>query len=330
MTYAAGVLVLHTLGILLLLSSLPSHPTLLGLGFLAYSFGLRHAFDADHIAAIDNTVRKFKEDRTDSMGVGFFFSLGHSTVVCVMAVITAIAIHWAQQSLPVLQAIGGIVGTIASVTFLVIIGLVNLAVLINLSRTFAQMRHGVLDTRQLEMSLQARGLIFRFVSPLIRVVRRSWHMYPIGVLFGLGFDTASEIALLAMSGGTARNAVPFAGMMALPVLFAAAMSLMDTADGLFMSNAYGWALATPIRKVYYNLTVTSLSVVAALFVALIEVVQVVTPVFGTTQSRWSSLLHVPFSMMGIGLVSLFVVAWVVSYCTWKFSKIEQRWSASVD
>jgi nickel/cobalt transporter (NiCoT) family protein len=326
--YGISIVVLHILGIYCLVVSAPHDSTLVGLGFLAYTFGLRHAFDADHIAAIDNTVRKLRQENKNSIGVGFFFSLGHSTVVFVMAVVTAFAAQWAQKSIPVLQSIGGIIGTIVSAVFLLIIGIVNLVVLLNLYQAFKRMRHDSWNEQQLEKLLDSRGFIFRFISPLFKVVNKSWHVYPIGFLFGLGFDTASEVALLAISAGAARNAIPATGIMALPILFASGMSLMDTADGVFMTTAYNWAFATPMRKVYYNLTVTGLSVIAALFIAFIEAIQVISPALGRTRGFWSGLENVDFGTLGIALVCLLIAAWVVSYGIWKFLRLGQRWPSN--
>ena len=243
--YSVGVVALHVFGIALLVSAILHHPTLLGLGFLAYTFGLRHAFDADHIAAIDNTVRKLRQEDKDPVGVGFFFSLGHSTIVIIMAVVTAFAVQWAQRSIPELQNIGGIVGTLVSAVFLFAIGFINLFVLMNLYQVFKKMRTDSLNEDQFEELLNSRGFLARMIGPVFKFVNKSWHIYPIGVLFGFSFDTASEVALLAISAGAAKNAIPFTGILALPILFSAGMSLMDTADGVFMTTAYNWAFATP-------------------------------------------------------------------------------------
>jgi nickel/cobalt transporter (NiCoT) family protein len=326
--YGLAIVILHVLGICLLVSSVSRHPTLLGLGFLAYTFGLRHAFDADHIAAIDNTVRKLRQENKASDGVGFYFSLGHSTVVFIMAVITALAVQWAQRTMPVFENVGGIIGTVVSATFLLIIGIVNLVVLISLYQVFKNMRHNSFHEQQFEDLLHSRGFIFRFIAPLFKIVKKAWHLYPIGFLFGLGFDTASEVALLAISAGATQNAAPFTGITALPILFAAGMSLMDTADGVFMTTAYNWAFATPIRKVYYNLTVTGLSVFAALFIGLIEAVQVLAPAIGLKQGFWFWLAHLNLGVLGVVLVCLFIFAWLVSYGVWKRFRVEQQWSSS--
>ncbi|MFB5189318.1 HoxN/HupN/NixA family nickel/cobalt transporter [Alicyclobacillus fastidiosus] len=326
--YGGCVVALHALGVGLLVGALPGHPALLGLGFLAYTFGLRHAFDADHIAAIDNTVRKLRQEDKNTVGVGFFFSLGHSTIVILMALITAFAAQWAQRSIPELQRLGGIVGTLVSALFLLAIGCINLFVLINLCRVFKSMRNRSFNEDQFEQLLQSRGLISRWIGPLFKLVTRSGHIYPIGVLFGFSFDTASEVALLAISAGAAKNAMPFTGILALPILFSAGMCLMDTADGVFMTTAYDWAFSTPIRKVYYNLTVTGVSVVAALLIGLIEAIQVLTPELGLNSGWWHWIQNLDFGNMGYVLVALFLVAWGLSYGVWKFYRIEQRWSSS--
>ncbi len=324
MGYGINVVVLHIVGIACLLLSKTTHPTLLGLGFLAYVLGLRHAFDADHIAAIDNTVRKLVQQQQDPMGVGFFFSLGHSSVVFLMAVTTAFATHWATQSIPQLKSIGGIVGTAVSGGFLILIGILNLIVLIDIYRVFKQMRANTCDHDQLERLLHSRGFMARFLNPLFRFISRSWHVYPIGFLFGFGFDTASEVALLAMSAGVAKTHVGIAGIVALPILFAAGMSLLDTADGIFMTTAYNWAFSTSVRKVYYNLTVTSLSVVAALFIGVTELAQVITPELGLKTGFWRWLQHLNFGSLGYVLVALFVFTWLTSYGIWKFCRVEER------
>ena len=326
--FGLSIVVLHVIGICLLVPAIPHHPTLLGLGVLAYTFGLRHAFDADHIAAIDNTVRKLRQEDKNPVGVGFFFSLGHSTIVIIMAVVTAFAVHWAQKSIPQLQNIGGILGTIISAIFLFLIGIINLFVLMNIFKVFKEMRTTSLNEEQFEEVLVSRGFISRFIGPLFKLVNKSWHIYPIGVLFGFSFDTASEVALLAISAGAAKNSIPFMGVLALPLLFSAGMSLMDTADGVFMTTAYNWAFATPIRKVYYNLTVTGLSVAAALVIGMIEVLQVLAPEMGLNQGFWAWVQNLDFGTIGCVLVGMFVVTWAVSYTIWKFYRIEQRWSST--
>jgi high-affinity nickel-transport protein len=291
-------------------------PALAGLGVLAYTFGLRHAFDADHIAAIDNTTRAFLQRGKRSVGVGFFFSLGHSSVVFALCTGLAVAATTVKAKLPGFQAVGGYVGTGVSGVFLLAIGALNLVVLIDIARMFFDLRRGELDEHRLEERLHDRGLMSRGLLPRLGGrISESRHMYPLGILFGLGFDTASEVGLLALSTGAATHHVPFLAIVSLPLLFAAGMSLMDTADGAFMAHAYGWAFATPVRKVYYNLTVTSLSVAVALGVGGIELLQVIA------RSTW-----LDFSTLGYGIVGLFVLTWAVSGVVWKTQRIEARFS----
>ncbi|MBB6729872.1 HoxN/HupN/NixA family nickel/cobalt transporter [Cohnella zeiphila] len=324
--YGAAVLALHLAGIGLLLLSLKESPALLGLGILAYTLGLRHAFDADHIAAIDNTVRKLLQQNKNPTGVGFYFSLGHSTVVCCMAVAVALAARWAGARLPQFRDIGGVIGASVSGFFLVLMGALNLAILLQIYQVFRKMRSGSYRNDQLERMLESRGLLARLLNPLFRLVGQSWHVYPIGLLFGLGFDTASEVALMALSAGTGGNELPVSGILALPLLFASGMSLMDTADGVFMTTAYRWAFRTPLRKAYYNMTVTGLSVVAALFIGSIELAQVLTSKLGMdgSFSQWVQALNL--ADVGYMTVALFAVSWAVSYGIWKLMKIEERWS----
>ncbi len=323
--YGGVVFGLHLFGLLALLQAARAHPVLWGMGFLAYTLGLRHAFDADHIAAIDNTVRKLVRQGESPLGVGFYFSLGHSTVVFLMAVAIVLIARWIQQALPHLQTIGGLIGTTVSGAFLLVIGLINLFIWIDIYLIFREMRRGDYDTQALEQLLLSRGIVTRVAGPLFRVINRSWHVYPLGLLFGLGFDTASEVALLALSAGAAASALPVAGILALPLLFAAGMSLMDTADGVFMTTAYRWAFATPLRKVYYNLTVTGLSVVAALLIGLIELTQVLTQALGLTAGLWGWLQALDFGWIGYLLVTLFVLTWSLSYGAWRLLRIEERW-----
>lgn len=327
MGYGVSIVILHIIGIVCLVSSAADHPTLLGLGFLAYTLGLRHAFDVDHIAAIDNTVRKLVQQEKNPMGVGFYFSLGHSTVVLLMAIATAFAAEWAESSIPQLKDIGGIVGTSVSGIFLILIGVLNLIVLLDIYKVFKQMRQKGYDEQRMEELLQSRGFMVRFLSPLFKFVNQSWHVYPIGFLFGLGFDTASEVALLAISAGAAKSGISFAGIIALPLLFAAGMSLLDTADGIFMTTAYNWAFSTPLRKVYYNLTITGLSVVAALFIGVIELAQVITSELGLTNGFWQWLQDLDFGILGYMLVALFVLTWLLSYGVWRFGRVEERMSS---
>jgi nickel/cobalt transporter (NiCoT) family protein len=321
--YGGAVFGLHLLGLLALLHAARAHPVLVGMGVLAYTLGLRHAFDADHIAAIDNTVRKLIRQGEAPFGVGFYFSLGHSTVVLAMAVLTAVIARWGQQSLPHLQAAGGLIGSTVSGVFLLAVGLINLFSCLDTYLIFLEMRRGPYDAHALEQRLSC-GFVVRIASPLFKLINHSWQVYPLGLVFGLGFDTASEVALLALSAGVAVGAVPAAGVVALPVLFAAGMSLMDTADGVFMTTAYRWAFAAPLRKVYYNLTVTGLSVVAALSIGLIELIQVLTQALGLTSGLWGWLRALDFAGIGYVMVTVFVLTWSLSYGAWRWLRLEER------
>jgi len=294
------------------------------MGFLAYTLGLRHAFDADHIAAIDNAVRRLARHDRSPLGVGFYFSLGHSTIVFLMVLATALVARWAQHALPHLRSVAAVIGTTVSGGFLVLIGLLNLLIWIDIYLIFQQMRRGAYDGDELERLLLSRGIVARFAGPLFRMIDRSWHLFPLGFLFGLGFDTASEAALLALSAGAAAKALPVWGILVLPMLFAAGMTLMDTADGVFMTTAYRWAFATPLRKIYYNLTVTGLSVLAALLIGGIELVQVLTQALGLTAGVWGRLQALDFGRIGYLLVGLFILTWSLSYGAWRLLRLEQR------
>ncbi|HET7580187.1 MAG TPA: HoxN/HupN/NixA family nickel/cobalt transporter [Bacillales bacterium] len=327
--YGGIVAGLYVTGIVFLLIGAREHPVLLGMAFVAWTLGLRHAFDADHIAAIDNTVRKLLQQNKNPVGVGCYFSLGHSTVVFLMAVVLTLAVQWAKQELPHAQAIGGLIGITVSGCFLILIGLMNLVILIGLFKVFLKMRQNQYDPNQVERLLDSRGFVSRFAGPLFKLINKSWHVYPLGFLFGLGFDTASEIALLALSAGAAKSTVPFLGILALPILFAAGMSTMDTADGVFMKTAYSWAFSTPLRKVYYNLTVTVVSVAAALFIGMIELAQVLSSKMHLQGALWEGIRDLNFGWLGYALVSLFILAWLISYAIWKWFHIEERWSSNV-
>jgi high-affinity nickel-transport protein len=317
----SAVAALHVVAWGLFLYYARDHRALAGLGTLAYAFGLRHAFDADHIAAIDNTTRKLLADGQRPLGVGFFFSLGHATVVFAMTLGLALA----ASALPSIQRFGDVGATVSGL-FLCVIGLVNLLVLIDVVRIFRRMRDGHEDAARLERRLHQRGFLARHLSRLFALITRSWHMYPLGLLFGLGFDTATEVGLLAVTAGVATNHVPILAVLSLPLLFAAGMSLIDTADGAFMTHAYGWAFANPVRKVYYNLTVTGLSVVAALAIGVVELMQVASARLRLETGFWSWLNGLDFGELGYGLVGLFAVTWAGSVLVWKAGRIERRFA----
>jgi high-affinity nickel-transport protein len=324
--FGAAVAALHIAGWGLFVYYSGRYPALAGLGVLAYSFGLRHAFDADHIAAIDNTTRKLLQQGKRPLGVGFFFSLGHSTIVFSLAAGLAIAARTVKSQIPALQNYGGTIGAGVSGTFLWIIGVLNLIVLLDIVRIYSGIKRGEYDEERLEERLQDRGFMNRFfLGRFFKLISKSWQMYPLGILFGLGFDTATEVGLLALAAGVASHAVPFLAVLSLPILFAAGMSLMDTADGAFMSQAYGWAFSNPIRKVYYNITVTSLSVTVALAVGSVELLQVFTTRFGLNSGVWGWVNALNFENLGYGIVGLFIVTWAGSVVIWKTRRIDEQW-----
>jgi high-affinity nickel-transport protein len=307
---ALVVLALHVVGFALLASGSALG---LGVGITAYTLGLRHAFDADHIAAIDNTTRKLMSEGQRPLSVGFFFSLGHSTIVFALAALFAIGV----RGLDLHQATG-LIGPIVSGTFLFLIGILNLMILVTIVGIFRRMRDGRCSEAELEEQLDRRGLMSRFYGRATRAVTKPWQMYPLGCLFGLGFDTATEIALLAAAGAAAAGGLPFYAILCLPILFAAGMSLLDTIDGAFMNFAYGWAFSRPIRKVFYNITITGLSVAVALIVGSIELLGVF------------AVANLDLNLVGYVIVGLFVVTWAVALAVWHFGHIEERWSASLD
>jgi high-affinity nickel-transport protein len=333
--FFGSVGLLHVVGWGVLLTYAPAHPEFLWLGGVAYMLGLRHAFDADHISAIDNTTRKLLQSGKKPVGVGFFFSLGHSTVVFVIAVALGLAVRWVVQGIVAdsgeLRSIGGAIGTLVSGGFLILIGILNLLVLLDIIRIYRRMRRGEYDSQGLEQELVAGGLMTRIFGRLFRVIEHSWQMYPIGFLFGLGFDTASEVAFLAVSAGAAAQGLPFPAIISLPLIFAAGMSLMDTMDGAFMSKAYSWAFASPIRKVFYNLTVTSLSVFVALFVGVIELVQILVRVLGLRGGVFTAIVQSDVLLYaGYVIVAAFVVTWAAALVIYKVRRIDERWAAAVD
>jgi high-affinity nickel-transport protein len=329
--FGAAIVALHVVGWGLFVYYSRHHVALAGLGTLAYTFGLRHAFDADHIAAIDNTTRTFLQQGKRSMGVGFFFSLGHSTIVFALAVGLAVATKAVNSHIPAFQDYGSTIGTSVSGVFLLLIGVLNLLVLTDIARIFREMKSGSFDRERLEQRLLDRGFMNRFfIGRFARMVRKSWHMYPLGLLFGLGFDTATEVGLLALAAGVATNHVPFLAVLSLPTLFAAGMCLMDTIDGAFMSKAYGWAFGNPVRRIYYNITVTGLSVAVALAIGGVEVLQVVTQRFSLQGGFWTTVGRIDFSSLGYAIVALFVLTWIASVVVWRTRHIEERWSRLVE
>ena len=305
-----------------------------GTGVLAYTLGMRHAFDADHIAAIDNTTRKLVGEGKRPLSTGFFFSLGHSSVVFVLAGLLNVGIRALDEQVKNggsgLHVMTGIIGTGVSGTFLYLLAVLNVIVLAGIVKVFRQMRAGAYSDAELEEQLAKRGLMNRFLGPLARRVDSPWKMYPIGVLFGLGFDTATEVALLVLAGSAVVSGLPFYAILSLPVLFAAGMCLFDTADGCFMNFAYDWAFARPVRKVYYNLTITGLSVFVAFFIGTVEILGLIEHQYRLGGRFWTFMGNFDINKAGFVIVGVFVLTWVVALAVWHFGKIEQKWEAAPD
>jgi len=304
-----------------------------GTGVLAYTLGMRHAFDADHIAAIDNTTRKLVGDGKRPLSVGFFFSLGHSSVVFLLAIalnfgIRALNIQVRQGGSP-LHSITSVMGALVSGTFLYLIAALNVVILGGIIKVFREMRAGSFSEVELEEQLAKRGLMNRLLGPLNKRVDQPWKMYPIGLLFGLGFDTATEVAFLVLAGTAVISGLPFYAVLSLPFLFAAGMSLFDTADGCFMNFAYDWAFARPVRKVYYNLTITGLSVFVAFFIGTVEILGLIGQQARLTGGFWAFMAAFDINKAGFVIAGIFVVTWAAALAIWRFGQIEEKWDAAM-
>ena len=335
------VATLHALGFVVLIAYVAGHHQAgrvgvltIGVGVTAYTLGLRHAFDADHISAIDNTTRKLMAEGKQPLSVGFWFSLGHSTIVFALAALISIGVRSIEGPVKhdhsTLHQATSHIGAAVSGTFLYLIAAVNVVILLGIVRVFREMRTGRYDEGQLERQLQTRGLMSRFFGRLTRAVNKPQHMYPIGALFGLGFDTASEVALLVVAGNAGAAGLPWYGILCLPVLFAAGMSLMDSIDGSFMNFAYGWALSRPVRKVFFNITVTGLSVAIALVIGTIELGGLTASELDLSGSFWKWFEHIDINFLGFVIVGVFLATWAIALCVWRLGHIEQRWSAQVE
>jgi high-affinity nickel-transport protein len=300
-----------------------------GTAALAYVLGMRHAFDADHISAIDNTTRKLMAEGQRPLAVGFFFSLGHSSVVAGLAILLNFGIKALGTQLKdensSLHHWTGLIGTTVSGTFLMLIAILNLIVLVSILGVFMKMRKGLYNEEELEKHLDSRGLLMRFFGPIARRIDKSWKMYPLGILFGLGFDTATEVGLLVLAGSSVIAGLPWWAIISLPLFFAGGMSLLDTIDGSFMNFAYGWAFSKPVRKVYYNIVITGLSVGVALFVGGLEICQVIADQLNLTGFFWDYAAGFDLNSAGYIIVGLFVVVWAIALLLWKYGKIEDRW-----
>lgn len=299
------------------------YPALLGVALLAYTFGLRHSVDADHISAIDNVTRKLMQENKRPVAVGFFFSLGHSTIVFALTVAIAIAATVVSSALPALKNAGGLIGTSVSAAFLYLIALINILVLWEIFQTFRKVKRGEeYNDATLDEFLNQRGLMGRFFRPLLRVVDKSWKMYPVGVLFGLGFDTATEVGLLGIAASQAGKGLPIIDILIFPLLFTAGMCLLDTTDGILMLGAYGWAFLKPIRKLYYNLNITLISVLVALVIGTIEVFSIIAMEFNLSGGLWDSLGNLDFGVLGTIIIGIFFVSWLVSTIIYKVKKYD--------
>jgi nickel/cobalt transporter (NiCoT) family protein len=337
---AAFIVGLHVIGWFTLAAIVaPEHYSLgsktlgVGVGLTAYTLGMRHAFDADHISAIDNTTRKLMGDGQRPLSVGFWFSLGHSTIVFALAVLLAVGVKAivgpVENDTSALHHYTGLIGTSVSGTFLYAIAIINIVILVGILRVFRDMREGSYDEAELEQQLNNRGFMSRIFGRVMRSISRPWQMYPVGVLFGLGFDTATEVALLVLAGTSAAAGLPWYAILCLPVLFAAGMSLLDTIDGSFMNFAYGWAFSQPVRKVYYNITITGLSVAVALIIGTVELLSLVANQLGWTGGFWDWVGGLDLNTLGFVIVGLFVATWAAALLIWRYGRIEEKWSATL-
>jgi len=336
--FRAGVMFLTILGLHILgfavfiLFVVPAHYKGLGIGVAAtaYTLGLRHAFDADHISAIDNTTRKLMNEGKRPLSIGYFFSLGHSTIVIAIGVgivVAEKAVYGAvSNNHSNLEQFGGVFGTVVSASFLYLIGLLNLVILAGIVRVFRLMRRGTYDETELERQLQNRGFMYRFFGRWMNTITHEWQMYPVGVVFGMGFDTATEVALLATTALLATQNLPFYAILCLPILFTAGMSMMDTLDGIFMNFAYSWAFFNPVRKVYYNLAITGLSVSICFFIGTIEVLGLLpTEINGLHGGFWNYMEAFDINKAGFVIVGMFIVCWASALAFWKFGHVEEKW-----
>jgi high-affinity nickel-transport protein len=335
---SAAVVALHLIGWGTLLAIVvPGHYSLgtqtfgAGIGLTAYTLGARHAFDADHISAIDNTTRKLMADGKRPLSVGFWFSLGHSSVVFALSVLLALGVRAVvgpvKTNGSTLHQVTNLIGTGVSGTFLYLIAIINIVVLVGILKVFGEMRRGQFDEQELERKLAERGFVTRIFGNLMRSIRTPRQMYGVGLLFGLGFDTASEVALLVLAGSGAASGLPWYAILTLPVLFAAGMSLLDTIDGSFMNFAYGWAFANPMRKVYYNITITGMSVAVALIIGTVELAGLLGQQLSLNGPFWSWIEGLNLNTVGFVIVGLFVVTWAAALVLWRVLRLEHRFRA---
>jgi high-affinity nickel-transport protein len=306
----------------------------LGVALTAWTLGARHAFDADHISAIDNTTRKLMSDGQRPLGTGFFFALGHSTIIVVVGIglgIAAKAVFGAVVNPGSgYEAIGGVIGTSLAAGFLYLIAALNVVVLAGIVKVFRGLRAGLFDEAELERQLQARGLMWRFFGRFMRSITKSWHMFFVGLIFGIGFDTATEVLLLAATAAAASQGLPWYAVLALPLLFCGGLTLFDTADGCFMNFAYGWAFARPVRKVYYNLVITGLSIAVAFLIGTIEIVGLLSGELHIHGGFWDFMANFDINRAGFVIAALFVAVWAAAIACWKLGSLDRRWAPAAD
>jgi high-affinity nickel-transport protein len=300
-----------------------------GVALTAWTLGMRHAFDADHISAIDNVTRKLMADGKRPLGTGFFFALGHSTIIFALGIGISLAARafFGEVVDPngSVASFGGIIETALSGGFLYLIAVLNLVVLAGISRVFRDLRRGLYDEAELEHQLQSRGLMYRFFGRFMRSISHTWQMFFVGLVFGIGFDTATEILLLAATAAAATAGLPWYAVLALPALFSGGMVLFDTLDGCFMNFAYGWAFARPVRKIYYNLVITGLSIAVAFIVGTIEIIAVLVQELHLRGGFWDFMANFDINRAGFIIAGLFVIVWVVALTVWRVAKVETRW-----
>ena len=336
---AAFIIGLHVVGFGILAAVSAKHYALgagsfgFGIGITAYTLGMRHAFDADHISAIDNTTRKLMAEDKRPLSVGFWFSLGHSSVVFALSLLLSMGVKSlvgpVKDDNSSLHHYTSLIGTSVSGTFLYLIAIINIVILVGIVKVFRNMRRGHYDEAALEEQLNNRGFMNRILGRVMRSITKPWQMYPVGILFGLGFDTATEVSLLVLASTSALSGLPWYAILSLPVLFAAGMSLLDTIDGSFMNFAYGWAFSKPVRKVYYNITITGLSVAVALIIGTVELLQVAAGQLGWTGGFWDWVAALNINLLGFVIVGVFVATWAAALLIWRFAKIEDKWAAGL-
>jgi high-affinity nickel-transport protein len=306
----------------------------LGVALTAWTLGARHGFDADHISAIDNTTRKLMADGQRPLGTGFFFALGHASIIVVVGAGLCAAAHAVFGAVvdptSAYETTGGLIGTSLAASFLYLIAALNLIVLAGIVKVFRQMRKGRFDEAELERQLQARGLMYRFFGRFMKSITKSWHMFFVGTVFGIGFDTATEVLLLAATATAATQGLPWYAVLSLPLLFAGGLTIFDTLDGFFMSFAYGWAFARPVRKVYYNLVITGLSIAVALLIGTIEIAGVLSDKLNLHGGLWNLMANFNINEAGYIVVGLFIAVWLAAIAYWKIARIEARWATLVN